>query len=89
MTKLKIRKQEYYYSEDEVQVIVGRPGKEEEEIFIPLRIVKGTLNMLRDKKVELKKQLDEIDKEIDINKEWLDLAVAEIKSKKIKYLPKE
>lgn len=78
----KIEERETYYSEDEVEIVVDLPDRED-TIRVPIRKIKGTLNLLRERKEKLQEELDAVQEEITLNKKWLEEVKPELA--KIKY----
>lgn len=75
LKKAKIEKRDFYYREEEIELVVDLPGRDD-EVRVPIRLIKATLNVL-----EEKKRL--IQEEIDQNQKWLDDVKADLA--KIKY----
>lgn len=79
LEKAKIEKRDFYYREEEIELIVDLPDRVD-KIKVPIRLIKATINTL-----EEKKKL--IQEEIDLNQKWLDDVKADLA--KIKYFKLE
>ena len=61
--KAKIDKRPYYYTEDEVELVVSLKDRKD-DFKVSVKLIKATLDVLYKRKEELQK-------EIDINEAWL------------------
>lgn len=72
----------YYYTEDEVDLIVETKGRKD-SFKVSIRNIKGTINFLEDKKKRLEEEIAKIQEEIEDNQQWLEDIKPELA--KIKY----
>lgn len=80
--KAKIEAKPYYYTEDEVDLIVETKNKKD-SFKVSIRNIKGTINFLEDKKKRLEEEIAKIQEEISVNQTWLEDIKPELT--KIKY----